>query len=137
MPSPVSITKIRATEELFGAPFPAMFKARMAEDNGGVVHLAGESWFVIPFFDDTDRSTLRKTTSSIHRVTQHLRGSNVGFPEDAAAIAENQAGDYLFLRLNSGQFGKEVWLFQLRGGLVSLVRDDVDDLWSDTPEVDE
>jgi hypothetical protein len=56
---------------------------------------------------------------------------------DAAAIAENQAGDYLYFRSNGTQFGKEVWLFQLRGGVTSLVLDDICDLWPDASALDE
>lgn len=135
MPPPVSLAKIGDTEHLFGASFPTMFKARMSRQNGGAMEVDGELWFLIPFFDDTDRSTIRKTTSSIHRVTEYLRTAGTGFPEDAAAIASNQGGDYLVLRRSGSAFGKEVWLFQRKGGHLSLLRDDVADLWTDTSEI--
>jgi len=134
MSLPITPTNIATTETAMGLTFPGVFKARMSRTNGGSVRLNDEAWFLIPFWDPTDKRTIRRTSQDIKYETTEMLNSNVGFPEDGVAIAKNSAGDWLVLRNRDGIVGREVWEFTLHGGELHLVLDDVADLWRDTED---
>jgi hypothetical protein len=125
MSLPITLTNIATTETAMGLTFPGVFKARTSRTNGGSVRLNDEAWFLIPFWDPTDKRTIRRTSQDIKYETTEMLNSNVGFPEDGVAIAKNSAGDWLVLRN---------WVFTLHGGELHLVLDDVADLWRDTED---
>ena len=125
----ISPAKINDTEVAMGVTFRPQFKQRMSECNGGEVQVGNEAWWLYPFWDDTDRRSIRRTAEDIRRVTEQLRSDEIGFPVDAIAIAHNAADDVLFLRTEGGAVMGEVWLFRLRGGTVFRALEDVSQLW--------
>ena len=103
----------------------------MSRANGRSVRFSDEAWFLVPFWDPTDKRTIRRTSQDIKYETAEMRKSDVGFPEDGIAIASNSAGEWLILRARDGIVGREAWRFTLHGGELDLVLDDVADLWRD------
>jgi hypothetical protein len=131
MTLPITLQTIAETETAMGLTFPAIFKAWMSRANGGSVEIDDEAWFLVPFWDPSDKRTIRRTSQDIKYETKEMLAANVGFPEDGIAIANNGGGDWLILRSRDGIVGREVWEFRLHGGELHLVLDDVADLWRD------
>jgi hypothetical protein len=129
MSMPVTIEVIGKTEESMGVSFPAAFKLKMSQYNGGHVDLSGESWFLLPFEDLSSRSSIRKTAQNIRVETQAAIEAGLGFPVEGVAIAHNGAGDLLFLKRDGAVMSPEVWTFRLRGGEITKTLDDVAELW--------
>lgn len=125
---PISSSIIAKTEELMGVTFPMDFKLHMMKRNGGQVMLDDEPWWLFPFYDPTDRRTIRRTADDIKRATKTAIADDLGFPNDGVAIAHNGAGDLLLLRGRDGKLQADVWIFRLRGELVHTM-DKVQSLW--------
>jgi hypothetical protein len=129
MPLPIPLDKIQETEAALGVTLPALFKAQMSRSNGGEVEIDGEGWFLFPLRDTTSRETTRRSAGDIIHETKEALASDLGFPDDGIAIAENNGGDLLFLRRDGAVVRKEVWTFLHEGGELRQILDDVADLW--------
>lgn len=57
--------------------FEQIAKSELARTNGGYVSVSGESWFLIPFRDDSDREALRRTAEDVVRATRSARGDEL------------------------------------------------------------
>ena len=101
MPFPVEEIYIKRTEERLGAEFPSSFRMTVMRDNGGEIETAEDYWQLFPFFDESDKKRLSRTSNDIVRETQSAR-KWPNFPVDCIAIASNGSGDLLvFKRLTS------------------------------------
>ncbi len=129
MPFPISFATMAETEAALDVSFPARFKLYMSRSNGGDVQVGGETWFLFPFRDTSNRERIRRTANDIGHETKEMLEADVGFPREGIAIADNGAGDCLFLRRDGDRLRDEVWRFQLDGGESAIVLDDVADLW--------
>jgi hypothetical protein len=124
------LEKITEAEKRMGKTFPAVFKLNMSRNNGGEISLDGETWWLFPFRDNTDRKSIRRTSNDIERQTSTAHEDGLGFPADGIAIGHNGAGDLLLLRHAESVIGNEVWLFRLRGGELHLTLEHVEYLWA-------
>ena len=132
MPFPVSEEDVRRTEVEVGRVFPLLYRAKMRRDNGGAVAIEGETWWLIPFRDSSSRKRIARTTNDILWETRETRAADVGFPDDAVAIAQNGAGDYLILLPHdkeADRFSRDARIWRLVGSDMSECVD-VDDLFA-------
>lgn len=124
----ISLERIAETEALLGVTFPTGFKAAMARRNGGDVKIGGESWWLFPFRDTSDRRLLKKTFEDIVRNTESARACGLDFPEDGVAIASDRCTSDLLL-LRGRPLGREVWYWSPDLGVLELAFDDVMELF--------
>jgi hypothetical protein len=96
MPFPVDESAIVAAEIKLKVRFPASFRNRMMQENGGEVHVGEDVWQLYPFLDTSDKKRLARTCNDIARETFSARSCS-GFPAEAIAIASNGSGDYLVM----------------------------------------
>ena len=129
MALPISMAMIGVTEAAMGVEFPAVFKMHMSRLNGGQLTLGDESWLLFPFFDTTNKRTIRRTAEDIKRETATAIDSGLGFPPDGIAIAHNEAGDLLFLKHDGRRVGEQVFMFRMHGPEIDLVLETVAELW--------
>lgn len=96
MPFPVDESEIVAAETKLKVRFPASFRDRMMQENGGEVEVGEDVWQLYPFVDTSDKKRLARTCNDINRETLSARSCS-GFPAEAIAIASNGVGDYLVM----------------------------------------
>jgi hypothetical protein len=128
MPFPITLTEIVKTEAKTGVTFPLGFKARLSQDNGGEIKVAGDCWQLIPFFDSSDRKRLARTCNDIVRETASMR-QWPDFPADAFVVAQNGSGDYLIIRPEaegSTQLGETIYFWDHETGEHEPVADSLD-----------
>jgi hypothetical protein len=102
MPFPVDGRWITTTEAKLGVRFPASFVSAMTAHNGGAVTIQQvadelDDYTLHPFFDGSDRTRIKRTTSSIDRETTWARANIYEFPQQAVVIGANGGGDLLIL----------------------------------------
>lgn len=68
----------------------------MLPSNGGTVNDGTATWFLFPFFDDSDRRRLARTCNDIVRETIAAR-DRPGFPAGGVAIGHDGGGGVLLL----------------------------------------
>lgn len=125
MPFPTVEKFILETEAKLNVRFPAIFRAKMKQENGGAFSALDSHWYLFPFFDTTDNKRIKRTSNHIIRETDSAR-EWPGFPGDAIAIAEDNTGDILFFkRSNNGtDLNPEVYHYNHDGGSILRVADD-------------
>ena len=94
MPFPIDEIFITKAEETLGLKFPATFKAKMQNENGGEIEAKSEEWTLYPIFDSSDKKRTKRTANHIIYETNQAK-TWAGFPESAIAIASNGCGDQL------------------------------------------
>jgi hypothetical protein len=95
-------------------------------DNGGEIEATGETWWLFPVWDSTNRRTIASTASHIVRENESIRREWPDhLPPGYLAIAENGGGDYLVLGPEDDRIG----FWDHETGVVVPV--DVDWTWSD------
>jgi hypothetical protein len=99
-------------EKELGCKFPASFRNKMLQENGGSIAMEEEEdyWQIFPFYDNTDRKTISRTCNSISKETQSAREWR-GFPENAIAIATNGGGDYLVFLKEDDKLKNEIYMW--------------------------
>jgi len=102
MPFPLDILCVRKAEARLGQELPSAYVASMLGENGGGVHAAGESWFLHPILDDTDKVRLKRTCNDIVYETNEARDWE-RFPQDGVSIAHDGAGNHLLLMPDPSQ----------------------------------
>ena len=129
MPFPTEEKIILETEAKLNVRFPAIYRAKMKQKNGGAFNALDDHWYLFPFFDTSDKKRSKRTSNHIIRETTSARES-LDFPVDAIAIAENNTGDILFFRRskNGIDLNPEVYLYNHEGGSVLRVTDDFGEL---------
>ncbi len=130
MPFPLDVKSLQATEEKLGLTFPSTFRGKMLRDNGGSVCAWGETWWLHPFLDNSDRKRIARTCNDIVRETAAARKSNA-FPETAVAIGHNGGGDHLILipkQDTLGELAQAVYWWDHETGDVAKLADDFADL---------
>jgi hypothetical protein len=96
MPFPVNEKYIIQTEQKLGVKFPASFRKKMMEENGGEVETESDTWHLFPFLDTSDKTRLKRTCNDIIRETTSSKDWD-GFPPESVAIGANGGGDLLIL----------------------------------------
>jgi hypothetical protein len=96
MPWPVAQQYIDEAEAALGVHFPRNFVARMRQINGGEVTINGQTWWLHPFWDKSDRKRLARTSNDIVRETNKAR-QWAGFPAGGVAIAHGLGPEQLVL----------------------------------------
>jgi SMI1 / KNR4 family (SUKH-1) len=128
MPIPITGAQISKTEAKVGFRFPLGLKSRYLKDNGGEVDVAGENWWLIPFFDSTDRKRIARTCNDIARETAKMREWQ-RFPVDAFVVAQNGNGDYLIVRPeadDSRELAETIYFWDHETGACEPVADSLD-----------
>lgn len=92
----VDIRYIKQLESDIGLKFPELYKARMVEQNGGVIETEAHDWNLFPFFDKSDPTKIMFTYNHLGIETINARVWN-DFPKDAVAIGKNEIGDLILL----------------------------------------
>jgi hypothetical protein len=136
MPFPVDGRWITATEAKLGVRFPASFVTTMSKHNGGAVAIsqgtaAHDEFSLHPFFDGSDRTRIKRTTSSIDRETTWARANIYEFPPAAVVIGANGGGDLLVLLPmddDATTLQHTVYRFNHEAGETEPIADDFSDL---------
>lgn len=97
MPFPDEEKYIIQTEQKLGVKFPASFRKRMMQENGGEIPAESDRWQLFPFLDTSDKTRLKRTCNDIIRETASAKEWD-GFPDVAVAIGTNGEGDQLIFR---------------------------------------
>jgi len=100
MAFPVDERHIAVAEGALGRSLPINLRKRLLRSNGGELLIEGDSWWLFPVWDPTDRKRMGRTANHIVRETESWRGS-CGFPTEAIAVAGNGTGDVLIIRNGS------------------------------------
>jgi|GEM_PF-1318542 len=106
---------VHEAEDILGGKLPAAYVAILRKQNGWGGLYDDEPWQFFSILDKTDRKSISKTAESIDRETKALRKHDLGFPDEGVVIADNGAGEYLFVRLDAGN---DLYRFVLRGAEV-------------------
>jgi hypothetical protein len=123
MPFPLDISYVRETEGRLGQELPAAYVASMVTENGGDVHVAGDSWFLHPILDSSDKTRLKRTCNDIVHETKEAREWE-GFPAAGVSIAHDGGGNHLILIPEPsypGRLGEAVFRWDHETGEVDLV----------------
>lgn len=98
MPFPVAESLVAAAEARLGRRLPDTHRRRLLEENGGEIRASGETWWLFPVWDPTNKKTMARTASHILRENEMLRREWPDvLPAGYLTIAENGGGDYLVL----------------------------------------
>lgn len=105
------------TEARIGARLPDSYRNRMKKANGGELVIDGETWFLHPILDTTDRKRTSRTCNDVVRETASMKGWPE-FPPHGLAIANNGDGDMLVFLVDAaaGKVGEPVYLWRHEGG---------------------
>lgn len=124
MPFPLEYKFITATEEQLGFNFPEKYKAKMQIENGGEFSISIsdsdedeiEKWWLFPFQDTSDVKRIKRTMG--HLIAENISIREIeDFPANSVAIAHNDAGDYLLMRVADDlQLGEEIYLWRHEDG---------------------
>jgi hypothetical protein len=96
MPFTITPHEIEKTELKVGYVFPRSLKNSYVEDNGGDMEILDDVWQLVPFLDSSDPKRFSRTCNDIVKETS-LQREVMGFAEDGFVIAQNGAGDCLFI----------------------------------------
>ncbi len=132
MPFPVDESEIVAAETKLKVRFPASFRDRMMQENGGEVEVGEDVWQLYPFLDTSDKKRLSRTCNDITRETLSARSCS-GFPAEAIAIASNGVGDYLVMLPKAGnesELSSVVYLWDHEADEIYEVANDFSELVS-------
>ncbi|WP_430409489.1 SMI1/KNR4 family protein [Kordia sp.] len=99
MPFPIEEKYILKIETDLNVKFPAEFKNRMIQLNGGEIVTRKYAFGLYPFFDTSDRKRISRTCNHIGLETKNAREWN-GFPKNAIAIGSDGSGDQIVLTHN-------------------------------------
>lgn len=110
MAFPVDEKFIEQAELELGVRFPASFRNKMMQMNGGSIEILGDVYDLHPFYDTSDKKRLKRSCNCIVRETQTAR-QHYGLPVDLILIARSGGGDSLcFQILESGELDQHVYL---------------------------
>lgn len=87
---------IERLEQKLGVTLPRFYRAWIKNRNGGSLRFKDETWTIHPIFDDTDRTTARRTASHIGAETAYVRDYPT-FPREGVAIAGSEERARLLL----------------------------------------
>ncbi len=133
MPFPVDEKYIIETETQLGVKFPAEFKSRMLQSNGGELVTKSFEFELYPFFDKSDRKRISRTANHIDLETKNAR-KWTGFPDKAIAIGRDAYGNKLILIHNeAGYLSDEVYFWNHETGQCEKIFDSVNKLYIEGP----
>lgn len=116
----VEIRYIEELEREIGLKFPQIYKARMADQNGGVIVTTEHNWHLFPFFDKSDPVKIMSTCDHIGIETRNAKVWD-DFPQDAVAIGKNEYGDLIMLspdKEHQGMLSEIIYLWVRETGEV-------------------
>ena len=109
MPFPIQEEYVQQTEEKINCRLPHYFREKLKVENGGTIHVLGDSWEIYPIYDSSDKNRIKRTCNNLITETEAAR-KWYGFPDEAIAIGENGSGDRLVLiRQSRSKYGEEVF----------------------------
>jgi len=111
---------IENTEKELGIQFSLSFKTKMMKDNGGELTIENDGWFIFPFYDNSDRKRIKRTSNNITRET-NLFYLDYNELQHYIAFANNGSGDYLLFNKNSS---KPVYMFLHEKGIINQIAND-------------
>lgn len=122
----VNIRYIEELESEIGLKFTEIYKARMVEQNGGVIETMDYDWMLFPFFDKSDPMKIMSTYNHIGIETINAKVWD-DFPKNAVAIGKNDFGDLIMLAPDKDHGGilSEIIYLWVRetGEVVELAKD--------------
>ena len=96
MPFPGTEEMVGAAEARLGRRFPNALRDRLIMDNGGEVEAIGETWWLFPVWDPSNRKTMARTAGHVVRENETLRREwPDALPPGYLVVADNGGGDYL------------------------------------------
>lgn len=113
MPFPISENEVLKTEGRIGAKLPQDYRSAMMDSNGGCVETYDDDWSLFPLDDRSSPKLISRTSNHVLRETAEVK-EWPNFHENALAIAENGAGDYLVIFQKGPEFelGIFAWLMK-------------------------
>lgn len=125
MAFPVADGDIVAAETALGGTFPAAFRQKMAEDNGGSLRVRTDEFELFKFLDRSDRKRMART-AALDIVRENATARRwTDYPDDAIAIGSNGGGDLLVLFRSDGRLGPEVHIWDHETGSTTQVATDI------------
>jgi hypothetical protein len=115
MPYSIEEKNILQSEEELNFVFPKSFKEKMQKENGGVLFISNEEWLLYPFFDNSDKRRIKRTSNHIVLETHNAKQWD-SFPRNGIAIAGNGFGDQLIFLVNNSQ---NIFVWRHDSGLLS------------------
>ena len=115
---------IKNTENNLGIQFSLSFKTKMMDDNGGEISIKGEGWFIFPFYDNSDKRRIKRTSNNITRETNlfYLDHDDI---KNYVVFADNGSGDYLLFDKKNPT---PVYMFLHESEIIKKVAEDFSDL---------
>ena len=122
MPFPISENEVLKTEGRIGAKLPQDYRSAMMDSNGGCVETYDDYWSLFPLDDRSSPKLISRTSNHVLRETAEAK-KWPNYHENALAIAENGAGDYLVIFQKGPEFelGIFAWLHE-DGSLVTVAQ---------------
>lgn len=130
MPFPIDVKYIIEAEEELEVHFPPLFKEKMIEENGGEVATEYDDWNLYPFFDQSDKKRISRTSNHIVLETEQARKWN-NFPLTAIAIASNGCGDQLVLiplENDKKELSEAIYFWYHETGALEKVAENINEL---------
>ncbi len=121
MPFSLEENYIAAAEQQIGGRLPSAYRLMMMQENGGLVRLGSENWWLHPVFDTSDKKRLKRTCNHIVHETNTRFGIG-GFPENGVEIAHNGSGDSLLFLKEGEDYLESVYLFDHEMQVVSATK---------------
>jgi hypothetical protein len=126
MPFSVDEKYVQETETALGIKFPAAFRKKMIEENGGELTLPEGVFRLYPVRDNADEARSKATENDIITATKAQK-RNYTFPNDGIAFAANASGDHLvFIKeyYHSDKCKKGVFFWSANIGFVKRIAED-------------
>ena len=125
MPFPVEEKYILESEVDLNVKFPTEFKKRMIQLNGGVLITRKHKFELYPFFDKSDKKSIRRTCNHIVLETKNAREWN-GFPKNAIAIGSDGSGNQIILTHNGdGILTDEIYFWNHEEGSIKKIAESI------------
>ncbi|MFZ6872194.1 SMI1/KNR4 family protein [Undibacterium sp. Di27W] len=124
MAFPLDEKFIEQAEAELGVRFPASFRNKMMQMNGGAIHVLDEVFDLLPFYDTTDKKRIKRTCNSIVHETRQAR-AYYGLPVRLVLFVSNGCGDSLsFQIMEDSELDPQIYLYRHDDDELQLVASD-------------
>jgi len=128
MAFPVDEKYISKAENELGVIFPESFRNKMMKLNGGGVEVLSDYFELHPFYDESEKKRIKRTSNSIVHETK-VSHTHYGLPENLVVIGNNGGGDVLVYKKESdGSIKDMVYWFNHETEELVLAADDFGEL---------